>query len=156
MLLILLCLAALLLLFALPSALASTHRAPSLLSDAWPEDVAGKKSNKRGAWGKKGGDECMRDAKCAGIQTFYTLVKMYDNLFPFLTFFFFFFFFFYWCTTRTVTLGRVKSVCNMLIDSVSACRWVIFHYTAPHRVVLITHTRTHKYSHRHVPIPPPS
>ena len=36
----------------------------------------------------------MRDAKCAGIQTFYTLVKMYDNHFPFPTFFFFFFFFF--------------------------------------------------------------
>ncbi len=44
-----------------------------------------------------------------------------------------------------------KRVWNMLIDSAWAFRWVIFHYTSLHRVVvgahhIHKHTRTHRHT----------
>lgn len=48
--------------------------------------------------------------------------------------------------------NRGKSVCNMLIDSANAFRWVIFHNTAFHRVLVGTqhiHKQTHKHTRSH-------
>lgn len=67
---------------------------------------------------------------------------------------------FYSCAHMDSDLGDGdggKSVCNMLIDSASAFRWVIFHYTALHRVVMGTqHTHAQTNTTTHTPIPPPS